>query len=120
MIDFRCGKTALLKYLCSWLGVELMVLDVHGGTTLTDIENVFRSAERIRTEKSSKVYVFLDEVNACGHMGAITSIITTRTLVTERVRIHEDISVLAAMNPYRRTPPKENPVGLVYKRKGLL
>ena len=23
----RCGKTALLKYLCSWLGMPLLVLD---------------------------------------------------------------------------------------------
>ena len=31
------GKTHVLNYLTAWLGVQLLVLDVHGGTSEGDI-----------------------------------------------------------------------------------
>ena len=96
MGECGCGKTALLKYLCLWLGVELLVLDVHGGTTEEDILGIFEEARRIRkgeeegsssssssslsssvlSSESRPVFVFLDEVNTCAHMGLISEAIT--------------------------------------------
>ena len=29
-----------VRYLCAWLGVELVTLNVHGGTTESDIDRV--------------------------------------------------------------------------------
>ena len=121
MGECGCGKTALLKYLCAWLGVELIVLDVHGGTTPEDIVGIFGVAEKKRvkayeeTGKKSNVYVFLDEVNACNHMGLICEVITKRSL--HGVPLHDGIHILAALNPYRRRPPQEETFGLVYKHK---
>ena len=115
MGECGCGKTALLKYLCSWLGVELMVLDVHGGTTPDEIAEVFESAERKRDLHKKPIYVFLDEVNACNHMGLICEVITKRTLHGKPIR--DDIYILAALNPYRRRPKQEKTFGLVYKHK---
>ena len=88
--SLRCGKTALLNYLCAWLEVDFLVLNVHGGTTQQDILDIFEKATRMVTgnegegeegkggeeegrvfggskvvlgKKSNKrVYVFLDEV----------------------------------------------------------
>ena len=121
MGECGCGKTALLKYLCGWLGVELIVLDVHGGTTPEDIVAIFDVAEEARkksyeeTGKKTNVYVFLDEVNACNHMGLICEVITKRSL--HGAPLHDGIHILAALNPYRRRPPQEETFGLVYKHK---
>ena len=115
MGECGCGKTALLNYLCSWLGVELMVLDVHGGTTPREITEIFEAAERKRDLHKKPIYVFLDEVNACNHMGLICEVITKRTLHGKPIR--DDIYILAALNPYRRRPKQEKTFGLVYKHK---
>ena len=115
MGECGCGKTALLKYLCAWLGVDLNVLDVHGGTTPEDIVDIFVRAEEARKSSGQPAYVFLDEVNACNHMGLICEVIANRSLNGNP--IHDDIHILAALNPYRRRPPQEETFGLVYKHK---
>ena len=115
MGECGCGKTSLLNYLCQWLGVNLIILDVHGGTTPLDILQVFEKAKRERDLTKKPQYVFLDEVNACNHMGLICEVITKRTLYGNA--IHNDIHILAALNPYRRRPPRGNTFGLVYKQK---
>ena len=115
MGECGCGKTSLLNYLCQWLGVSLMILDVHGGTTPLDILQIFEKAKRRRDLTKKPQYVFLDEVNACNHMGLICEVITKRSLYG--VDIHNDIHILAALNPYRRRPHRGNTFGLVYKQK---
>jgi E3 ubiquitin-protein ligase RNF213 len=61
------------------------------------------------------VCVFLDEVNACNHMGLICEIITKRSL--NGSPLHDKIHILAALNPYRRRPKNERTFGLIYKHK---
>jgi MoxR-like ATPase len=79
VVDVSCGfvsyrKTMLLRFLCAWLDVPLMCLDVHGGTTEEDILNIFADAADALskplagTRRESSVYVFLDEINTCSHM----------------------------------------------------
>ena len=115
MGECGCGKTSLLRYLCTWLGVEFLILDVHGGTTPEDIISIFNKADKRRSEIKKPVYVFLDEVNACNHMGLISEAITNRSL--NGVSFHDDVYILAALNPYRRRPPQAETFGLVYKQK---
>ena len=115
MGECGCGKTALLNYLCTWLGVDLLVLDVHGGTTADDILEVFATADKNRMVAKKPQYIFLDEVNACSHMGLICEVITRRSLNGNP--IHDQIHILAALNPYRRRPPQAETFGLVYKHK---
>ena len=56
MGECGCGKTELVKYLCAWLGVELLILNVHGGTTEADIHAIFQEAfERLRTGATPEV-----------------------------------------------------------------
>ena len=106
--EIRCGKTALLNYLSVWLGIDFLVLNVHGGTTQEDITSIFDKAVDIVTssalshsshsssssmaptigdpsiilgsKQSKTVYVFLDEVNTCAHMGLIQEAIVMRSL----------------------------------------
>lgn len=61
----------LLRFLCAWLDVKLLCLDVHGGTTEADIINIFSEASDVLTtsgEIGGSLYIFLDEINTCSHM----------------------------------------------------
>jgi AAA domain (dynein-related subfamily) len=112
-----CGKTSLIQYLCSWLGVPLCVLNVHGGTTAHDIEQVFERAHALveanRKESGCDVYVFLDEINSCAEMGLFTEVLTRRSLHGEPISPH--IRLLAALNPYRKRAKQSVVNGLEYR-----
>eukprot|EP01050_Picozoa_sp_SAG11_P002661 SAG11_NODE_137_length_15114_cov_2.297303_5_plen_284_part_00 len=109
-----CGKTYLISYLCQWIEADLLVLDVNGGTSVSDIEKIFAEAAATFNKDASKdVYVFLDEVNTCSHMGLISEIVCHRSLGGKR--LPERVKVLAALNPYRRRPAAEATPGLVYQ-----
>jgi hypothetical protein len=111
-----CGKTMLLSFLCKWLGVTLLSLDVHGGTTENEIIAIFDKATTMLTNadmkgSSSTVFVFLDEVNTCGHMGLLNEAICHRSIYGRR--LHDGIQILAALNPYRLRAKKEE-MGLTF------
>ena len=55
MGECGCGKTHLIRYLCAWLRAELLILDVHGGTSEQDIVRVFAAAEGRVTEGAGQV-----------------------------------------------------------------
>eukprot|EP01012_Entosiphon_sulcatum_P048333 TRINITY_DN6681_c0_g4_i1.p1 TRINITY_DN6681_c0_g4~~TRINITY_DN6681_c0_g4_i1.p1 ORF type:complete len:5149 (+),score=717.09 TRINITY_DN6681_c0_g4_i1:781-15447(+) len=120
MGECGCGKTMLIRFLCQWLRAELVVLDVHGGTTEADILGAFDEAEQILRNKfgTKQVFVFLDEINTCAHMGLITEAICHRS-VNGRP-FHPGILPIAACNPYRRRVRKEKTVGLMYKYAGAV
>lgn len=126
----------LISYLCKWLGVRLITLDIHGGTTENDIVAVFEEAkahlEALRIAKDGKclsirkkqfvdsandVYIFLDEVNTCAHMGVIAEAICHRTI--NGARLAEGIKILAALNPYREKPDLSDGIdtGLEYRSR---
>jgi MoxR-like ATPase len=111
-----CGKTMLLSFLCKWLGVTLISLDVHGGTTENEIIGIFDKAASILTNadtngSSLTVFVFLDEVNTCAHMGLLNEAICHRSLYGRR--LNDGIQILAALNPYRLRKKKEE-MGLTF------
>lgn len=60
----------LLRFLCAWLDVKLLCLDVHGGTSEEDIVNIFREAadQLSAAPPGMSLYIFLDEINTCSHM----------------------------------------------------
>ena len=93
MGECGCGKTMLLSFLCKWLGVRLLSLDVHGGTTQRDIISKFEEADRVLRHhpESGTVFVFLDEVNTCDHMGLINEIICHRSIFG--TRLHDGICI---------------------------
>ena len=100
MGECGCGKTHMLRYISAWLGVNLKILDVHGGTTELDILNVFEQATALCVPGGRDVFVFLDEVNTCSYMSLITEAIVSRSLNGHP--IHNKIRILAACNPYRK------------------
>ena len=116
MGECGCGKTMLITYLCAWMGVELIVLDVHGGTTEYDIIHTFERAHKLISEGVRKVFVFLDEINTCSHMGLMSEVICHRSIYGKR--IPDGVYVLAALNPYRKRPDRGNTPGLVFQLHG--
>jgi hypothetical protein len=101
-----CGKTMLLSFMCRWMGVALLTLDVHGGTSEEDIVDIFRQADAsLRSSDKHTVFVFLDEVNTCSHMGLINEAVCHRSLNGHP--INNGIQILAALNPYRLRPDRE-------------
>ena len=112
----------LLSFLCAWMNVTLLCLDVHGGTTESDILQIFDQAADILESKPEQksVFVFLDEINTCGHMGLITEAICHRSINGQR--LHEGVQILAALNPYRIRPQRaeENVnAGLEYTKSAI-
>eukprot|EP00755_Sulcionema_specki_P009898 Sspe_Gene.44944::Locus_22125_Transcript_2_2_Confidence_0.500_Length_15952::g.44944::m.44944 len=112
MGECGCGKTHMLRYVCAWLGAHLVVLDVHGGTTEEDIYNAVDEAKSTGTSGEA-VFLFLDEVNTCAHMGLITEIIVGRSVGGKP--LPPNLYILAACNPYRRRTELQTTSGLTYK-----
>ena len=106
-----CGKTMLLNFLCQWLQVPLLTLDVHGGTSEDDILALF---DRALHYDNTTVYVFLDEVNTCAHMGLLNEAMCHRTLYGRR--LPDGIQILAAMNPHRVRSVQKEEMGLVQQQ----
>jgi hypothetical protein len=106
MGECGCGKTMLIRFLCAWMDAMLLVLDINGGTSDHDIVNIFARATHLVQEANDpqcRVYVFLDEINTCPHMGLITEVVCNRTLYGKPIA--DQIVVLGALNPHRRRPP---------------
>ena len=52
MGECGCGKTETIRYMCAWLKVKLLILDVHGGTTEADLVGIFTQVRTIQMRKS--------------------------------------------------------------------
>ena len=52
MGECGCGKTQLIKYTCEYWGVRLFTLDIHGGTTVEEIELLFEEVNQYLMLKS--------------------------------------------------------------------
>lgn len=98
MGECGCGKTSLVNFMAKWMGIRLIVKDIHGGTSEGDIRGIFDMAisESQRLQQTEEyMLLFLDEVNACAHMGLITDLILKQQRQNKRLR------VISALNPYR-------------------
>ena len=114
MGECGCGKTMLIRYLCAWLKVRLLVLDVNGGTSEKDIIHIFTQAnDLIERREEKEVFVFLDEVNTCPHMGLISLAVCKRLIYD--MKLQDGVQILAALNPYRRRRTDQQTTGLAFQ-----
>lgn len=99
------------------MSIRLFCLDVHGGISEAEIIDIFEQARNYlenQQDSTASCYVFLDEINTCAHMGLITEAITRRSV--NGVPLHENIRVLAALNPYRtRMYNEDHNYGLLHQ-----
>lgn len=104
----------LIRYLCAWLSAELLILDVHGGTTEEDVVKIFCKAKELaKKDRRKNVFVFLDEINTCLQMGLMCEAIVHRSVYGDP--IHDNIQILGALNPFRkRKKQQQATTGLLF------
>ena len=78
--------------------VKVHVLNCHAGITEANIRDFV--LELMKLALKGEVWGFLDEINACDHLGLINSIICHRQL--EGKLLHPNIVLMAACNPYEK------------------
>ncbi|CAE7752513.1 RNF213 [Symbiodinium necroappetens] len=117
MGECGCGKTELVRYLCAWLAVELVTLNVHGGTTEDDIDRAFAQARKLVQEREGeRVIIFLDEINTSQHVNMLCEAVLERSLRGDV--LPSNVDVLAALNPRRKRPQQQLTTGLVFGGQG--
>jgi hypothetical protein len=115
MGECGCGKTRLLEYLAAFLAAEMLQLGIHGGTTEKNIIDKFDQAQQYLDthQEADRVFVFLDEINTCEHMGLLNEIIALHSIHGKRLPLK--LQVFAACNPYRERKFDDSTVGLDYQ-----
>ena len=137
----------LLNFLCTWLGVELLTLDCHGGTTEQDIISIFYKAKSMLLFRKQQVQDNEEEgdytssssssssaVMSMGKTSASTVFIfldevntcNNMGLLNEVMchrtlngeRLPDGIQILAALNPYRLRSKSKDEAGLTFNLHG--
>ncbi|MCO5600108.1 hypothetical protein L7F22_054216 [Adiantum nelumboides] len=110
MGETGCGKTSLLKALATCSNASFSCLTLHAGSTEQDIESFILTACTRASSENTQVWAFLDEINACHHLGFLNGILCHHTL--DGNLLPPNLVVLAACNPYRLQDPESKFVGL--------
>ena len=122
MGETGCGKSTLIRNMCSILGLPLHTLNVHGGMEDHDIIQWMNSkislAQELNNDTSTRIVLFLDEINTCNCMGLFKEIVCDRSL--NGFLLPENIKIIAACNPYRLRNTKslyggEEMAGLIFE-----
>ncbi|XP_001629791.2 uncharacterized protein LOC5509270 [Nematostella vectensis] len=102
MGETGCGKTSLVRYLAVTCDVKFYYFQFHAGITQDQIVKFIRkkNQEANNLQKTGKpVWVFLDEINTCDHLGTINEIVCHRNLLG--TPLASNLVFIAACNPYR-------------------
>ncbi len=99
MGETGCGKTSLVKYLAQKRDALFEVKNLHAGVSESDLCNFIEHCELEVDKLQKPIWVFLDEINACDHLGLIADLMCHRRLMGRR--INSMLVLIAACNPYR-------------------
>ncbi|KAL3859950.1 hypothetical protein ACJMK2_010129 [Sinanodonta woodiana] len=106
MGETGCGKTSLIRYLSQICEVYFKVVQIHAGVEeefiLASIEHICREAE---TNFTKPVWLFLDEINTCNHLGLICDVLCHHTCLGKT--LPPNVVVMAACNPYKQRPEQK-------------
>eukprot|EP00898_Chlorokybus_atmophyticus_P007333 jgi/Chlat1/7600/Chrsp64S07155 len=128
LLKMGCGKTSLLRTLANAAGIignRFQILNVHASVTEEQIVAFVEQAQQLaitaeqgdvprhlNTSNHGLVWVFLDEINTCMHMGLMNSLLCHRQLNGRP--LHTGLVLLAACNPYVLRETIGRSVGLVH------
>ncbi|PAA67120.1 hypothetical protein BOX15_Mlig008706g1 [Macrostomum lignano] len=111
-----CGKTSLIRYLAAVQECTLEVMNFHAGISESDIiERVSKAAEVAESqlkefvelsERSGIVWMFLDDINTCEHLGMLKEIVCHRRFLDRELPCN--LRFIAACNPYVLRPKCDN------------
>ncbi|CAG8447095.1 15140_t:CDS:10 [Dentiscutata erythropus] len=107
-----CGKTSLIQFLSIVVNVEFEALNLHAGIKEQDILDFMAKAEETAQER--QIWLFFDEINTCNHIGLLANLIAHRKIFGRK--IHHNIRLFSACNPYRLRLKSDTQAGLLAKR----
>lgn len=118
MGETGCGKTSLIRYLSVVCGVQFEVMNIHAGIEEEDINVKVQKVNSYALKHlDDDVWLFLDEINTCSHLGVITDIVCHHRCFGEALA--PNLTILAACNPYKlREEVQIFTAGLESKVKG--
>eukprot|EP00897_Mesotaenium_endlicherianum_P004603 jgi/Mesen1/4170/ME000219S03302 len=113
MGETGCGKTKLIETLARTAAVSYRCKCMHAGTTRESIIRFVAEANEEAATAEEQVWVFLDEINTCDHLGLLKELVCRRVL--DDAPVHANLAILAACNPYRRVDKQQVAIGLGMK-----
>ncbi len=115
MGETGCGKTSLIRIISKLRGNDMEILNIHAGISNKDIINFVNEKNLIKDNNDEnldkKIWVFLDEINTCNSMGLISEMMCKGTIQGKQLK--DNVTFIAACNPYRRYEKKIEQIGLV-------
>ncbi len=102
MGETGCGKTSLVEYLANTCGVQFYILNFHAGISEEEIVTFINKKESHAMDSKEQMWIFLDEINTCDHLGLISDIMCHHSLLGRS--LSKNIVFLAACNPYKLRP----------------
>ncbi|XP_062570766.1 E3 ubiquitin-protein ligase RNF213-like isoform X2 [Saccostrea cucullata] len=116
MGETGCGKTCLIKFLCSLqcpAGLEgemntMTLMKVHGGTSKKHIIEKVKQAESLAQYNCDNygkhiiTVLFFDEANTTEAVGCIKEIMCDGTIDGQPLALNTNLKLVAACNPYRK------------------
>ena len=100
MGETGCGKTTLIMYLAQVCNAQFDALNIHAGVTRKEIvEKLTQWVTMAKRNLTKKLWVFLDEVNTCDHLGLLADVICHKMFLGKH--LPPNLIILAACNPYR-------------------
>ena len=102
MGETGCGKTSLVRYLANTCGVRLYTFSFHAGISEEQIITFIKEKESFVGDIKEQMWIFLDEINTCDHLGLINDIMCHHSMLGRPISKY--LVFLAACNPYRLRP----------------
>ena len=105
MGETGCGKTSLVRYLANTCGVQFDKFNFHAGISEEEIITFIKKKESDARDIKEQIWIFLDEINTCDHLGLISDIICHHSMLGRP--LSKNLVFLAACNPYKERPEKQ-------------
>ncbi|XP_028413793.1 uncharacterized protein LOC114536639 [Dendronephthya gigantea] len=102
MGETGCGKTSLVRYLANTCGIHFCTFNFHAGISEEEIIAFINTSECLADKKKEQIWIFLDEINTCDHLGLINDIMCHHSMLGRR--LSNNLVFLAACNPYKLRP----------------
>jgi hypothetical protein len=103
MGETGCGKTSLVRYLANTCGVQFYPFNFHAGISEEEIIEFINEKEKdAKKNIKEQIWIFLDEINTCDHLGLISDIMCHHSLFGRP--LSNNLVFLAACNPYKERP----------------
>ncbi|XP_028413413.1 E3 ubiquitin-protein ligase rnf213-alpha-like, partial [Dendronephthya gigantea] len=101
MGETGCGKTSLIKYLANICEIPFFAFNIHAGRSEEEIKEFVKERDKAANENPNQnFWVFLDEINTCGHLGLINGILCHHLMGGQPLATN--LVFIAACNPYKR------------------